>query len=73
MMIKIDSYPETFSFELDFIKGFPKFTYGCPLRSAIAQMKMAELNIDSPAHDYRDYIVEQIESREGQEIWHIGS
>ncbi len=71
-IIKVEIYPATFQFIVDF--ELPKFEYGCETRGAILSKVMDKLEINSPCHAYEDYIVEGVQTNGvNTEIWQLGS
>ena len=64
-------YPDTFSFKTDV--EFPKFKYGCKIRTILLHLELLKNKIHSPCHYYDDYIVESIEIKNDIEYWYIGS
>ena len=66
------TYP--FSFETS-IK-LPKFKYevkGCTRRQKLLVEQMTKQDIPSPYHAYVEYVIEQVEIKDGTEYWHLGS
>ena len=72
VVITVEGYPETFEFETTC--PLPKFYYGCTQRHVLLVNAMKDQKVKSPNHDYRDYVIETIESDgSGNETWHLGS
>ncbi len=70
--ITVVGYPSTFSFVVD--KPLPAFKYGCEVRRKLLQEAMELQQIESPFHEYDDYVVEEIDvTPNGDEHWHLGS
>jgi hypothetical protein len=72
--ITICEYPQTFTFKTK--KVLPPFTYGCEIRTKLAEQAMKRHKIDSPCHGYNEYVVEDIKVvpfLPNQEYWYLGS
>ena len=70
--ITIVEYPITFRFSTN--KKFDVFTNkNDGGRNEILLEKMYELKIESPNHNYEDYIVEKVVKRDNNEFWYLGS
>ena len=77
MKIKVDTYPETFTFETrakfpKFVNSGKNFAY-CKNRNAVLLRALKRLNIDSPCHAYEDYVVESVRKTKDGEVWQLGS
>jgi len=75
--IIIDSYPATFSFEIEgelpkFYNGRRRFKY-CDVRNDLLRKHMRILKVYSPCHDYGDYVVEHVTKTPRGEVWELGS
>lgn len=70
-LITVVDYPETFSFITR--QKLPKFSFDCQTRYKILQKKLRQLNVDSAAHDWKDFNIEQVVEKYGQEFWYLGT
>lgn len=79
--IKIDGYPAHFEFKIR--AKLPKFissgTIGkdydceyCEVRNHLLLKYLKRLKINSPYHEYEDYVVEVVTETEDGEIWQLG-
>ena len=72
MKITIAGYPATISFSVR--KKLPKFKYSCPVRNEIARRQLGkQVGSVIGIHHVNNFIVEEIEVKDGFEIWHLGS
>jgi hypothetical protein len=70
--IVIKKYPATMVFDVR--KELPEFTDGCKVRQKILLYQLKKQMIDSPSHDYKDYVIEMVEPYYNEaEEWIIGS
>jgi hypothetical protein len=71
MTIKIKYYPATFSFEHE--EDLPQFNGYCEVRQEILLDAMYDLEIDSPSHEYEDYVICRAIKRPYGEEWVLTS
>jgi len=71
MIIKIKYYPATFSFEYE--GKLPEFNGYCEIRQEILLDAMYNLEINSPSHEYEDYVVCRVIKRPYGEEWVLSS
>ena len=76
-LIVIQDYPSTFAFSTnETLTDFNEET-GCSLRTRILHDELKRQNINSPHHDYTDYVVEIVETAIlgdiETELWILGS
>ena len=72
--ITICEYPQTFTFKTK--KVLPPFTYGCKIRTMLAEQAMKRHKIYSPCHGYNEYVVEIVITAglpPNEEYWYLGS
>lgn len=72
--ITICDYPQTFTFRTK--KVLPPFSYGCEIRTKLAEQAMKRHKIHSPCHGYNEYVVEIVDTISflpNEEYWHLGS
>ena len=71
MKIEVVDYPCNFEFRTK--AKFTEFYERCDKRTSMLHKKMKQLNIDSPYHEYTDYVVEIVYKTPGGEVWRLGS
>ena len=75
--ITIKDYPQTFSFttitKLAPFNNDDPDDESCEVRQKLLLRNLKKYNIDSPCHEYTDYIVERVYPTDNGEIWFLGS
>jgi len=75
--ITILDYPQTFSFttitKLTPFNNDDPDVESCEVRRKLLLKNLKKYKIDSPCHDYTDYVVEIVYPTDDGEIWFLGS
>jgi hypothetical protein len=74
VQIIVKDYPCDFTFMCN--EALPTYNddgRGCAKRDEILHRVMEFMNVNSPCHDYTDYVVERVTSEGDAEVWQLGS